>query len=224
MQPLTKTTVISPGPPTNPTSPPPLASSNNNSQVQVTIPPPSTAEDHPLVARLTEIINKAYRLAKKDFFDNITTYARTDDAQLRDFLRKGELVLAYKQSPPPSPPVSPLSAESLIGCVRIVDVSPTHADFELLACDPDVHGKGAGRALVKFAEQHARDVLGKSVMMCGALLPLDLNIPDKDFLCKWYERMGYELVRVGDFAVDYPKDAARLIIRLEYRRFEKRLV
>ncbi|KAH6842439.1 hypothetical protein B0I37DRAFT_392998 [Chaetomium sp. MPI-CAGE-AT-0009] len=189
---------------------------------QIRIPEASIADNAPLVTRLTNLINTAYTITEKGLF--APTYRRTSEDEVRELLRQRQFALAFTTSPSNSADVSTASSpDSLIGCIRILDLSPTHGDFGMLACVPAFHGAGTGRALVRFAEEHCRAALGKTVMQCELLVSLEFEHPFKARNQAWYERMGYRVVRTADFAVEQPHLAPHLITKAELRVFEKRL-
>jgi ribosomal protein S18 acetylase RimI-like enzyme len=184
------------------------------------------------VARLTSLINTVYTAAEQGLF--APTYQRTSEDEIRQFLRKRELALAYRRTLPfladtnPQIPIVPTpeaaAADSLVGCIRIVDLSPTHGDFGMLALDPAARGAGAGRALVRFAEERCRAGLGKTVMQCELLVSRVFEHPFKARNQAWYERMGYRVVRAESFGKEHPHLAPHLITETELRVFEKALV
>ncbi len=93
----------------------------------------------------------------------------------------------------------------------------------MLVCDPDYRGSGAGKKLVEFAEEHCKNVLGKSVMQCELLVSTEFEHPFKVRMHAWYERMGYKVVRSGDFGAEYPHLKPCLVTDVEFRVYEKPL-
>ena len=94
----------------------------------------------------------------------------------------------------------------------------------MLVCDPSFRGSGAGKKLVHFAEEHCRDGLGKEVMQCELLVSTEWDNPFKVRMHGWYERMGYRVVRKGDFAEEWPQFGVHLVSKVEFRVYEKALV
>ncbi|KAK3346647.1 hypothetical protein B0T25DRAFT_521020 [Lasiosphaeria hispida] len=191
--------------------------------VQIAIPDPSITSDTALMARLTELVNAVYTAAEEGLFS--PAYQRTSADELRQLIRARELALAWRSdiTAPTSQTPSAIPASALVGCVRITSLSPTHGDFGMLVCDPTFRGSGTGRDLVKFAEEASR-AAGKTVMQCELLVSVDFSHPFKTRMQGWYERMGYQVVKNGDFGADYPHIAPHLITKTEYRVFEKALV
>ncbi|KAH7240086.1 uncharacterized protein BKA55DRAFT_576994 [Fusarium redolens] len=179
-------------------------------QIVVKIPPASDAEDKSLVSTLTDIVNTVYTKAESDIF--IPSYQRTSTAEITKFLRNGQLAVAYLQP-----------ANEPIGCVFFKQMTPTLGEFGMLALDLQYQGTGAGRQLAVFAEDECRR-RGCTVMQLELLVPMTFHHEGKARLLGWYTRMGYELVKLGNFADDYPDLVKLLAGPTEYRVFEKRLV
>ncbi|KAK3303036.1 uncharacterized protein B0T15DRAFT_262035 [Chaetomium strumarium] len=200
-------------------------------RVQISIPQASVADNAPLVARLTDLINAVYTETEEGLF--APSYRRTSRDEVRQLLKRRELALAFLlpvslASPcrcdPPEAEAPVSDAETVIGCIRIVSLSPTHGDFGMLACDAAYRGRGAGRALVEFAEEHCRVALGKTAMQCELLVSRAFDHPFKARNQAWYERMGYRVVGRLDFAAEHPHLAGHLVTEGELRVFEKTLV
>ncbi|KAF5982453.1 hypothetical protein FBULB1_4301 [Fusarium bulbicola] len=179
-------------------------------QIIVKIPPPSDVEDKSLVSALTNIVNTAYKKAESDIFT--PSYQRTSTAEITRFLNNGQLAVAYLQ--PKNEP---------IGCVFIKLTTPALGEFGMLALDPQYQGTDAGRQLAVFAEDECRR-RGRTTMQLEILVPMTFHHEGKARLLGWYTRMGYELVKLGDFADDYPDLVNLLAGPTEYRVFEKSLV
>lgn len=197
-------------------------------EVRLAIADPSLAQNNSLVAQLVELINTVYTVAEEGIFDDV--YRRTTSSELRHLIEASELALAW--IPTTSPSSSSASSggsyddpsSKIIGCARVQSLSPTHGVFGMLVCDPAHRGSGAGKKLVEFAEEHCRTGLGKSIMQCELLVSTEFNHPFKARMHAWYERMGYRVVRIGDFGAEYPHLAPCLVTKTEFRVYEKPLV
>ncbi|OAA49558.1 Acyl-CoA N-acyltransferase [Metarhizium rileyi] len=188
-------------------------------------------EDAALVTSLVEIVNRVYRETEADLF--LPGVKRTDEAEISRLAREGLLAVAYGPIPHPHPgqnhrpdqhsdqqqrPASPKP----VGCVYVKQLSPTLGNFGMLAIDAEHQGGGLGRAMVRFAEEHCRDK-GCTVMQLELLVPATSEHAFKSRMQAWYQRMGYRLVKLGNFNQDYPDLAPRLAGPAEYRVFEKHL-
>ena len=92
---------------------------------------------------------------------------------------------------------------------------------------PDaLHGRGLGRAMVRFAEERCRAGLGLSVMRIELLFPTAAEHAFKVRLAAWYSRMGYAETANSprSFFDAYPAYAPLLAGACDYRVYEKRLV
>jgi GNAT superfamily N-acetyltransferase len=194
--------------------------------IHISIPLVSIADDEAIVTRLANIINAAYKISEQGIFTS--AYVRVSADDVRRLLRGSELALAWlKPETPasgtemasPSPQFSP---EALIGCVRVEDRGPDTGAFGLLACDTAFQGTGAGTALVRFAEEQCR-ARGKTVMQCELLVPYEFVQPVKARILAWYNRLGYEVIRNGDFDAEYPAIAANMAAKTYFRVLEKEL-
>ena len=94
--------------------------------------------------------------------------------------------------------------------------------FGMLAAHPAQHGRGVGRALVRFAEDTSR-ADGAGTMRLELLVPREWTHPVKAFLAAWYARLGYRVVRTGSLDEDHPQLAPRLATPCDLQIFEKPL-
>ncbi|KAK8091363.1 Ribosomal protein S18 acetylase RimI [Apiospora phragmitis] len=168
------------------TKPPPPAAGQQQTR-NITIEIAADADDDALVAALTGIVNQVYFDTESDIF--LEGVQRTDEQEVRSIIQAGELAVVYLLSSPEHQSTSSQQQQQnqrkAIGCIRIRRVSSDVGELGMMAITPSHHGGGMGSALVRFAEGHAR-------------------------LQAWYERLGYQVVRLGVFHDEYPKIAALL--------------
>ncbi|KAK3312974.1 hypothetical protein B0H66DRAFT_383734 [Apodospora peruviana] len=200
---------------------------NTQPTVLVAMADPSLASDEAFINHLTKLVNEVYTAAEEGIFNS--EYRRTNLSELRKLILNSELALAWQTAPvvqttTAAPP--PTDDSLLIGCARIQSVpdQPTHGVFGMLVCDPKFRGAGAGRDLVRFAEHYAKNKLRKTVMQCELLVSTEFTHPFKARMQEWYERMGYKVVRIGDFGKECPHLKPCLVTDVEFRVFEKPLV
>ncbi|WXC46467.1 hypothetical protein QX201_006165 [Fusarium graminearum] len=179
-------------------------------QTVVKIPAADDASDKILIGRLADIVNTSYKIAESDIF--IPSYKRTSESEIAQFISNGQLAVAYL-----------VSTNEPIGCVFVKLLSPTLGDFGMLALDTKYQGTGLGRQLAAFAEDECRRQ-GCTTMQLEILVPSTFHHEGKARLLGWYTRMGYKLVKLGDFSQDYPDLFKLLAGPTEYRVFEKTLV
>lgn len=169
--------------------------------------PPETASDTAVMTSLAAMVNTVYTVADTGLW--VEPFERTHPDELVRHTRDGELAVAR-------------AGDRIVGCVRLRTVDRATAEFGLLAADPSVRGGGVGRALVRFAEQTARDA-GRTVMELELMAPRDGPHPAKDFLAAWYGRLGYRVVGRSDLATVHPGLGPRLARPCDFRRYRKQL-
>lgn len=134
----------------------------------------ATASD---CAAVTRVINSAFAVEK--FIEG----ERTDEAEVRDRMQKGEFLLGYDDS------------DALIACVYI-EVRGKRGYFGMLAVDPRQQGSGLGRKMVEAAEEYCR---GQG---CTAM---DLTVLSlRPELPPIYRKLGYEQTGVEEFRPSRP--------------------
>jgi GNAT superfamily N-acetyltransferase len=156
--------------------------------------PASAAEDAGLMASVTDLINRVYKVAEDGMW--LDGAARTNVAELAGLARAGEIVVARTDG-------------QLVGCVRVQQLDGGVGEFGMLAADPDRRGAGIGRDLVRFAE-HGCARAGLHTMQLELLVPREWTHPAKEFLAGWYHRIGYRIVRRGTIDEAYPHLAPQL--------------
>ncbi|KAH7120472.1 acyl-CoA N-acyltransferase [Dactylonectria macrodidyma] len=184
--------------------------SNKADAITIKIPPPTEADDTLLTSLLADIVNTVYKEAEADIF--LPSYQRTSSAEISQFLRDGQLAVAYLDS-----------TSEPVGCVFIKLLSPDRGEFGMLALDSRYRGTGLGRQMALFAEDECRR-RGCTVMQLELLVPTTFQHAGKERLLAWYLRMGYEVVKLGSFDEDYPELAKILAGPTEYRIFDKSLL
>ncbi|RXG50209.1 hypothetical protein VDGE_01075 [Verticillium dahliae] len=187
-----------------------MGSAQQNDPVIIGFPPASDAERLDFVNGLVDVVNKAYAETEREMF--VTGYQRTTPTEVADLIRTGQLVTATRD--PTGEPV---------GCVSLKAMSPTRSAFGMLALGATYQGSGLGRKLIQFVEEHSR-VQGCEVMQLELLVPTTWEHPFKTRMNAWYSRLGYQLVKVGQFDKDYPALAPLLSGPADYRISEKSLV
>ncbi|KAI1843897.1 hypothetical protein JX265_003793 [Neoarthrinium moseri] len=187
--------------------------------VEIRMAPPSAAQDEALVVALQHLVNLVYSETEGDiFFDG---YQRINAAEMRQILEAGELAVVYSSSQ--GAEQTPGFQSRPVGCIRIQRRSDTTGEFGMFAIEPTYRGGGMGRKMVEFAEDHCQSQ-GLTAMQLELLVPVGFKHGFKTRLLEWYTRMGYRLIKLGDFQDDYPQLAPLLRGPTEYRVFEKSLV
>ncbi|KAM0206631.1 hypothetical protein ACHAPQ_007555 [Fusarium lateritium] len=186
-----------------------MGSNMDKSPIAVILPPADDADDENLTSTLADIVNTVYTKAESDIF--IPSYKRTSAREIAQFIRNNQLAVAYL-----------VSNNAPVGCVFIKLITPDLGEFGMLALDEKYQGGGLGRQMAVFAEDECRR-RGCTTMQLEILVPQTFHHEGKAILLSWYMRMGYKLVKLGDFNEDYPELNKLLAGPTEYRVFEKSL-
>ena len=108
----------------------------------------------------------------------------------------------------------------IVGSARVRMLDEGTGFFGLLAVHPDDQGSGAGRELIRFAEQLARG-RGAGQMELRLLVPREQTDPGKEWLAAWYTRLGYRMTGRADFSESHP--AVEMQTPLDMLTYRKRL-
>ncbi|KFA67247.1 hypothetical protein S40285_06720 [Stachybotrys chlorohalonatus IBT 40285] len=184
--------------------------------VTIAVPPASAAQDAQLVSRLTSIVNRVFAVTASNLFTE--GFQRTSAEEVAQLIRNGELAVASVAGDPAAPD----ELRKVIGCVSIKVLTPKSGRLGMLALDTAYQGGGTGRELANFAENLCRQK-GCSVMHVEALIPTTFEDPFRMRLASWYLRLGYRLVKKGNFCEDYPEIAGMLSGPTDYMMYEKSL-
>ncbi|WP_162001772.1 GNAT family N-acetyltransferase [Streptomyces violaceusniger] len=165
------------------------------------------AEDLDLMSALTSLINEVYEVAEEGLWAPGTT--RTSRQEVTSLTQAGEIMVAWLH-------------DELSGCVRVQQLSAGICEFGMLAAAPKQRGIGVGRELVRCAEQYGREA-GLDVMQLELLVPREWSHPSKEFLAAWYERIGYQVFRIGSIDESYPELAPGLATPCDFVIYHKNL-
>lgn len=169
---------------------------------------PVLVSDTGLAAEIAGLVNRVYAEAEAGLWVDGT--ARTTETEVADLIEAGQIAVAR-------------SDERVVGSVRVQRLDDGVGEFGMLVAAPEERGTGLGRDLVSFAERWARE-RGVSVMQLELLVPQTWTHPVKEFLRGWYTRIGYRVVRTGDFGEDYPSLVPHLACPCDFLVFRKELV
>lgn len=128
-----------------------------------------------IVEKLSSLINRVYDDAEAGMWKFKSS--RVNEEELQSILLSKSLILA-------------LIEDKIIGCVQISEFDSHSGHFGMLVTDFTYRGFGIGSGLVKAAEDWARDK-GYSQMTFGLLTPKHWSQPHKEYLKRWYTRLGY---------------------------------
>lgn len=159
------------------------------------------------MADLAARINRAYGAAEAALW--LPGKERISVERVREIVAAGEMAVARVDA-------------QTVGSVRARLLDERTGYFGLLAVEPGAQGRGAGSALVGFAERLARET-GAKRMELRLLLPSEGGDAGKLWLGGWYERLGYRVVGREDFGESHPDSVAAMRTPLEILTYRKRL-
>ncbi|KAL6813927.1 acyl-CoA N-acyltransferase [Trichoderma sp. SZMC 28015] len=188
----------------------------------IEFPPAAAADDISLISAITKLVNLVFIEAEVGIWNQ--GFVRTSDAEVADFIRKGQLAVAYLASPSLASEEGQGTPQKgqLVGCVYVKRASDTMCTLGMLTLDKTHQGLGLGREIFKFVEEYCLS-LGCDTLGLDILVPTSYAHPLKTRMEAWYRRLGFQLVRLADFADDYPALAPLLAGPVDYRVFEKKL-
>jgi GNAT superfamily N-acetyltransferase len=161
--------------------------------------------DH--IKRLSDMINAVYDDAESGMWQRQGT--RTNPAEVERLLRAQALILAEIDG-------------VLVGSVNVNLLRDGVGAFGMLVADRNQRGKGIGSALVARAENWARD-RACHTMRLELLTPRHWTHPSKEFLKRWYARIGYQPQATGSFEVRHPELVPELATECDFTVWHKSL-
>ncbi|KAK0764628.1 hypothetical protein N5P37_002094 [Trichoderma harzianum] len=197
-------------------------SSTDTPRLIIEFPPAAVADDLSLISAITKLVNLVFIEAEVGIWNH--GFVRTSDAEVADFIRKGQLAVAYLASPSLASEEDQGTPQKgqLVGCVYVKRASDSMCTLGMLTLDKTHQGLGLGREIFKFVEEYCLS-LGCDTLGLDILVPTSYAHPLKTRMEAWYRRLGFQLVRLADFADDYPALAPLLAGPVDYRVFEKKL-
>jgi len=142
-----------------------------------------------VVRRVAELINSVYRVAEEGMW--VDTFERTSETEVEKLLGDANMLIAQRGG-------------EIIGAIFIRLLGEGMGEFGMLVADPNLRGAGIGSRLVKAAENWAKEN-GCHTMRLELLTPRDWAHPVKEFLKKWYTRIGYVPQTTVAFDSMYPQ-------------------
>src|SRR5215475_2753510 len=128
--------------------------------------------------------------------------ARTNVAEIERLLRAQALILAEIDG-------------ALVGSVNINLMRDGVGEFGMLVGDRKHRGKGIGSALIDSAEKWARE-MSCHTMRLELLTPRNWTHPSKEFLKKWYARIGYKPLATESFEILHPELVPELATECDF--------
>jgi len=157
--------------------------------------------------KLTSMINQVFLVAEAEIWKE--NHQRIDRRMLAEMIKKREIMVAEVNN-------------ILAACVHIKLLNHSVAKFGMLTVAPAFKGKKLGSILVKEVEQYAIKK-GRSRMRLELLTPKENYNPGKQFLLKWYKRIGYHFFKQLSFDEIDPKENENLRVSCFFNLYEKDL-
>lgn len=159
------------------------------------------------IVAVTDLVNSVYAVAEAGMWKPGTD--RTDSDAIARFADEGTVRVARLDG-------------RIVGCIRVVRIDETTAEFGMLAADPAVRGAGLGRLLVSDAENRCA-AAGITTMQLEVIRPRDVPHESKEFLDRWYTRLGYVADGVSSLDGGHPELVAALAVPCEVVTYHKPL-
>jgi GNAT superfamily N-acetyltransferase len=170
-------------------------------------PPPNNHRmpQPPFLHQTTNLINAAYSAPATTLLK--PHRSRTNIKEIRTWLESGNFYLAFACDPSSSSSNNdnPYQPQASIGTIRLTPLSPSISEIGILTVDTAFRSSGLGRTLIAYAEDLAMKDGVERVRIevpsprisssdeAGAQVRVTSG--KKKYLRRWYESLGYELVR-----------------------------
>ena len=162
------------------------------------------------IADITAITNEAYMFSEGDFWHQNFDYQRTSFDEISGFIKKKELLAA-------------VSEDTVAGILHKYPLSKDTFGFGMLTVSPEYRKNHIGTMLINEAEKLAI-IKNYKKMQLELLKPVHYKHPDKEFLTKWYKKLGYNHISTVPYTRLYPHRAHYLKIPCNFEIYEKKLV
>jgi GNAT superfamily N-acetyltransferase len=159
------------------------------------------------IKRLSDLINNVYDDAESGMWKR--KGFRTNPAEIERLLRAQAMILAEIDG-------------AIVGSVNINLMPDGVGEFGMLVADLNRRGMGIGSALVDRAENWARD-MACHTMRLELLTPRNWTHPSKEFLKKWYSRMGYKPEAPESLELLHPDLVPKLATECDFTVWRKPL-
>eukprot|EP01135_Chromosphaera_perkinsii_P000259 Nk52_evm28s62 gene=Nk52_evmTU28s62 len=163
-------------------------------------------EEKPL-ERLTGLINEVYNDAESGMWK--PGAQRCNIEEVKNLVEQQRLILAFLGG-------------NIVGSIQVCKMDDDTVEFGMLVADMKYRNIGIGRKLVAAAEGWAKSV-GASTMRLELLTPRNWDHPSKEFLKKWYTRLGYKPTHTEPFEKMFAHLVDQLCTDCDFTVWLKRL-
>ena len=160
------------------------------------------------IQSICKIINDAYKKGEAGMWK--ARAKRISIENLEEIIKKNQLIVAAHKN-------------SIIGTVAVKRMNDgITGEFGMLAVDDKYKNKGVGRKLIEKAEEWAISI-GLHNMRLELLTPTNWEHPTKEFLKKWYYKLGYTPQEKESFKTLFPESASLLKTDCDFTVWTKTL-
>lgn len=143
---------------------------------------------------LHDILILAYALTEVEVWG--PNYVRISFEEYNELIERGEILIAYYNN-------------DVVGGIHFSQRKKGLYSFSLLCADFDKSGLGIGRTLVNEVETIAKEK-GATAIEIEILRPKGMEVPFKNRISDWYQRLGYAYTHSQNFAEIKPVKAQNL--------------
>lgn len=158
-------------------------------------------------AEWVELINQVYLTSESEFWKD--GYYRISEEEYLKTIAAGQFLFAFLE-------------DKKAGCVKVRRLEEDLGDFGMLITHPNFRKHGIGGKLVDAAEAHLAQ-LGCKRIRLEVLKPIHWLHEEKEFLDRWYRKLGYSPIDTIDFFEAYPRMKGQGKTELEFVVYEKGL-
>jgi GNAT superfamily N-acetyltransferase len=146
--------------------------------------------------QLHQVMVKGYELTEEEIWGK--NYVRLFYPEFEKLIDSGTIYIAF-------------SNNQIVGCVNVYPKNEKTFGFGLLAVDFNYTGQGIGTALIKKAEEIAKQN-DATHMKIEILRVKKKEIPHKVILANYYKRLGYEFTHSEDCSCIIPEWKYKLLV------------
>jgi GNAT superfamily N-acetyltransferase len=178
-----------------------------NKPIQIFFPNPNSANDQ-FFLDLVNLVNSVYAKAEAGMWQE--SGLRTNVIEIKRLVNEKRLILARLD-------------DQIVGlvAVRLMEDSET-SEFGMLVVDPEYRKLKVGSLLVASAEKWAQQN-SCTHMRLELLTPRNWKHPSKEFLKKWYRKIGYKPTKTEPFELLHPDKIDALATDCDFTVWLKKL-
>ena len=161
------------------------------------------------IQKLARLINLVYLETEKDYWPHDGTYERISSTQLSKYITNNQIIIATVKN-------------HIIGVVRVYKFDDESCGFGMLVTQKKYRKLGVGKKLLTTIDSWAKDQNFKKIQL-ELLKPQNYIDKNKEFLKKWYQKIGYNYIEKTTYKKLYPKQASLLKIPCIFEIYHKNI-